>query len=466
MAETECDVAIIGAGTAGLAAERSARRAGARTILIDDRFAGTTCATVGCMPSKLLIAAAKAAHAVRRAATFGVHAGNVRVDGRAVMQRVRKMRDEFVSSTLRSIDELPEETRLRGRARFVDATTLDVGGTLVRAGAIVIAAGARPSVPDAFKLLDNVLTNETIFELQEPPSSLAVIGAGPLGLELVQAFARLGVDVEVFDKGGKVGALRDDAAERELRRILEREFPIRLGVSIDAERVADGSRISWSGSSNGTRTFSHVLVASGRPPNLQGLNLDATGLELDERGVPVFDRRTMQCGKEAVFLAGDVDADVPVLHEATAEGAIAGHNAASFPAVRASSRSIPLTVTFTDPPSAVIGSPAGEGTIAGEIDYANQGRARVEARDDGIVRLFADENGKLTGAAMVAPEADHMAHLIAWAIEKGMSAKELLDLPIYHPTYEEGLRNALRQICERAALAISPDRDEGQAPGA
>ncbi len=463
--DLECDVAIIGAGTAGLSAERSARRAGARTLLIDDRFAGTTCAMVGCMPSKLLIAASKAAHVTAGAAEFGIHAGPARIDGQAVMRRLRKYRDEFVSAALASIDEIPPEAKLRGTARFIDADLLDVDGRQIRSRAVVIATGSHSVLPETFRGLDHVLTNETVFELADLPSSLAVIGAGPLGLELAQAFCRLGVDVEVFDEGDTIAALKDEEVEKALRTILEREFPLRLGTKITAGQAPDGIELAWSGKSGGRKRFGHVLVAAGRPPSLERLELERTGVTRDGHGTPVYDRNTMQCGNAPIFMAGDCNGDVPVLHEASAEGAIAGHNAATWPRVRPSRRSTPLAITFTDPPSASIGSPAQNHSVIGETDFCDQGRAKVEGRNAGLVRLYADRGGRLTGAAMAAPEAEHLAHLVAWAIESRQTAMQLLELPIYHPTYEEGLRKALRQICDGIDVTFAADRDEGSAPG-
>jgi dihydrolipoamide dehydrogenase len=464
--DRSCDVAIIGAGTAGLSAERSARRAGAQTLLIDDRFAGTTCASVGCMPSKLLIAASKKAHAIAGAAEFGVHAGTVKIDGKAVMRRVRKLRDEFVASTLKSLDDIPDGVRLKGKAYFVEPGVVAAGNDRVAAKAIVIATGSRTAMPQPFEGLGNVLTNETVFELADLPVSLAVIGAGPLGLELAQAFARLGVDVEVFDEGNAIAALKDEAVANSLRHLLEAEFHLRLGTNVLASQVGNEIEISWSGASDGKRRFSHVLVAAGRPPNVEGLVLEKAGVELDDHGVPVFDRTTMQCGSSPIFLAGDCNRDAPVLHEASAEGAIAGHNAARFPAIKPSKRSTPLAITFTDPPSASIGEPANDESVVGKADFLDQGRAKVEGRNAGLVHLYADKGGKLTGAALAAPEAEHLAHLIAWAIENEQTAMQLLELPIYHPTFEEGLRTALRQICKRIDISFGADRDEGSAPGA
>jgi dihydrolipoamide dehydrogenase len=290
MSDLTCDVAIIGAGTAGLAAERAARKAGAKTLLIDDRFAGTTCASVGCMPSKLLIAAARAAFDARKASTFGIET-KTSVDGRAVMARVREERDRFVAETLKSIERIPDGICIRQRARFSDATALALDdGRKVSAKAIVIATGSRPNVPKPFeKLGDIVLTNETIFELESLPRSVAVVGAGPLGLELAQAMARLGVETTMFDQGEHIAALRDGEVAKILGSVLGKEFPIHLGVKLDVQNDGHGARLSWSGASSGAAFFERVLVAAGRPPALHDLNMAATGLETNEHGIPKFD---------------------------------------------------------------------------------------------------------------------------------------------------------------------------------
>jgi dihydrolipoamide dehydrogenase len=248
MTDLTCDVAVIGAGTAGLAAERAARKAGAKTLLIDDRFAGTTCASVGCMPSKLLIAAANAAHTSRRASVFGIKT-TTSIDGHSVLARVRSERDAFVAETLKSIEKIPAGTCVKQRARFLDRTTLALDdGRKVFAKAVVIATGSRPSMPKLFPGLgDIVLTNETIFELSSLPRSMAVVGAGPLGLELAQALARLGVETAVFDQGDHLAALRDAKVAKTLQAVLDREFPIHLSVKLEVQKDGSGARLSWSG---------------------------------------------------------------------------------------------------------------------------------------------------------------------------------------------------------------------------
>jgi pyruvate/2-oxoglutarate dehydrogenase complex dihydrolipoamide dehydrogenase (E3) component len=470
MDDFTCDVAIIGAGTAGLAAERSARANGATTLLIDETFGGTTCASVGCMPSKLLIAAADAAHAVRRAHVFGIDAAPT-IDGAAVMARVRKERDKFVAGVEDSIAKIPDEVRVKAHARFTGPTTLELDdGRAVRAKAVVIATGSSPAVPEMFDAVkDRVLTNETIFDLETLPASVGVIGAGPLGLELAQALVRLGVETMVFDQGDAVAALKDTHVADALHAILQHELPIKLAVETKAELDGDGVRLSWTGESSGERRFDYLLVATGRPPRLKGLGLETTGLELDDHGTPIYARETMQCGDAAIFLAGDADHDRPVLHEASSEGTIAGRNAASFPDVTVAERMVPFSIMFTEPAVAVIGvvpKDAAADIVVGTASYTDQGRAKVMACNAGLVRFYADaEDGRLTGATMAGPGVEHSAHLIAWAIQSGWTATETLALPFYHPTFEEGLKPALLAICHAVHAKPPPFRDDGFLPG-
>lgn len=465
--DLSCDVAIIGAGTAGLSAERSARRAGARTLIIDPDFSGTTCANVGCMPSKLLIAAAEAAHAVRQAPLFGI-AASAQISGHGVMQRLRRERDRFAQATREEIVKIPASSMLRGKARFADAKSLLIDdGTRVTAKAIVIATGSRPAMPDSFAALgDLALTNETLFELDTLPESLAVIGAGPLGLELAQAMARLGVKVTLLDEATQLAGLEDKAIASRLSDVLRREMAVVTGVKITAETSEGKARLRWTGRASGEGLFDRVLVATGRPPALTSLDLDQSGLSLDRHGVPLFDRDTLRCGDSAIFIAGDADADRPVLHEASAQGALAGYNAAHCPDVTPGKRNVPFSIMFTDPALATVGQVSGDDLVVGTADYGDQGRARIEAKAVGLAHLHADPaDGRLLGALLLCPGAEHLAHLLAWSIESGMTASALLKRPFYHPTLEEGLKPALRMICKTVGSEAPGDSDEGHPSG-
>lgn len=464
-----CDVAVIGAGTAGLAAERAARSAGASTLLIDPYYNGTTCATVGCMPSKLLIAASHAAHAARSTDMFGITVSNIEIDGKAVMRRVRDERDRFARLTREGVDKIPESVRLRARAKFVAPDRLELdNGRVVEARRIVIATGSAPFIPDQFAQLGKrVLTNESVFELADLPARLAVIGSGPIGLELAQAMARLGVDVTLFDQGRRLGGIRCDRVHAAVRKIIEDDLRLQMGVDLTASTTDDGICVGWSGDTSGQADFDFVLVATGRPPNLEGLNLPASGLELDDHGVPLHDRDTMRCGDSAIFLAGDVANDLPLLHEASHDGAIAGRNAAAFPVTIKADRFTAFSLTFTSPPVARIGQSEDDGVITGTADFSDQGRARVEGANQGVLTLYAAApDGRLIGADLCTPSSEHLAHMLTWAVQQGQTATQLLKMPFYHPTIEEGLKAALRTICAATPLALPDDQDRGIPSGA
>ena len=463
-----CDVAVIGAGTAGLAAERAARSNGASTLLIDPNFNGTTCATVGCMPSKLLIAASHAAHAARSSGQFGIKVRDIRIDGKAVMHRVRAERDRFVRLTQESMEKIPDGIRLHGLAKFLDAGTLSLDdGRKIEAGSIVIATGSLPSVPEAFAKLGNrILTNETIFDLEELPNSLAVIGSGAIGLELAQAMARLGVEVTLFDNGNRLGGVRCDKVHGALKTAIEHDLRLVFNVEPKPSAVDAGIRVEWSGDSSGDAIFDYALVATGRRPNLDSLNLAVTGLALDEHGVPEHDRETMQCGNSPIFLAGDAGHDLPLLHEASHDGAIAGRNAVAFPAAIKADRFTAFSITFTSPPVARIGKSEDDGVITGTAEFTDQGRARVEGVNEGVLTLYATApDGRLIGADLFTPASEHLAHIIAWAVQNGHTATQLLGMPFYHPTIEEGLKSALRTICSATPLALPTDQDRGTPSG-
>ncbi len=463
MADWECDVAVIGAGTAGLAAERRARKAGARTLLIDDGFAGSTCAVSGCMPSKLLIAAADTAWSTHEAHKFGVRA-TAEIEGPAVMARLRKERDRFVASVQDTINDIPKERRISSRARFVAPRCLALAdGTRIEAKAVVIATGAAPVVPEAFAdLQDLLLTNQSLFELEDLPNSMAVIGAGPLGLEMAQALARLGVEIEVFDKGDGLAGLGVPAVSDKLRERLSKEFPLHLGVSPSVTRGDKGVSVSFDGE---TRHFERLLVAAGRKPELDALNLEAAEIALDDHGTPVFSPQTLQCGAAPVFIAGDANHDRPFLHEAAHEGVIAGMNAAAYPQEgEAHARHVPLAITFTRPETASVGEipdAEAEDIASADASFDNQGRSTMEGREGGLCRLFARRSdGRLTGASLYAPSCEHLAHLLAWAIASGLKVSDLLDMPYYHPTFEEGIKPALRELCSATRQAHDQSREE------
>ena len=463
MNRIETDVAVIGAGTAGLAAYRAAKSAGKRALLIESAVYGTTCARVGCMPSKLLIAPAEAAHSVDRFAAFGLAIdGPLVVDGRAVMARVKRERDRFVGFVLKGVAEMPDSDKLLGRATFVDDHTLAIaGGQTVKANAIVIATGSFPSCPPTWKALgDRLITNDGIFEFDDLPKSVAVFGPGVIGLELGQALHRLGVRVKIFGRGGGVGPLADPAILSEARRLFGAELYLDTNAHAEVSRDGDEVIVAYKDldGSDGVERFDYLLAATGRTPNVRNLGIEHTSLELNAHAVPLFDRHTLQCGSSAIFIAGDVNNDVPVLHEAADEGRIAGHNAAQFPKVSRGLRRAMLGVVFTDPQIAVIGGGFRAAQhlphVVGEVSFEDQGRARVMLRNQGLLHLYAEiGTGRFLGAEMLGPDAEHIGHLLAWALQMKCTVAQMLEMPFYHPVVEEGLRTGLRDTQSKLAAA-------------
>ena len=461
MREVDCDVAVIGAGTAGIAAHRAALEAGVRSVLIEQGPGGTTCARVGCMPSKLLIAAAAAAHDARDAGSFGIRVEGVRVDGRAVLKRVRGFRDRFVGAVFESLEKFPEESRISGRAAFADADRLCIDDhTRLRFKTAVLATGSSPIVPDPLDAVQSrVLTTDTVFEIKDLPASIAVLGGGPVGLELAQSFARLGVRTSLFDPSAKLGGLSDPDLCRAARDVFQDELDLHLGAKVVASEPAeDGAELRWSyqDGREGSGTFERVLAAAGRPPNLRGLRLDAAGVRLDDTGSPVFDPCSLACEGAPLFIAGDANGERAVLHEASRQGRIAGRNAAALARGGKGERPerwVNLAMVFTHPQIALVGQAydadaAGDWLIGG-MSFCDQGRAQVMARDQGGVRLYAERSGRLIGAQMIGPDVEHLGHLLAYAIQDGHTAASLKDRPIYHPTLEEGLETALSEIARQ-----------------
>ena len=458
------DVAIIGAGSAGMNAFRAASAHTDKVVLIEGGEFGTTCARVGCMPSKLLIAAADSAHAVAEAPRFGVVLGKTTIDGTAVMNRVRSERDRFVGFVVDDMMNLPEEQRIRGHARFLDDHRIQIDdASVIDAKRIVIATGSRPGYPQSFAALGNrLVVNDDVFAWTTLPRSVAVFGPGVVGLELGQALSRLGVETFVFGRGGGIGPFTDPLVMDAAQRALSEDFYLDPDATITHMQPVDaGVRIEFIDLDGNRRAkiVDYVLAATGRIPNVEDLALERTTLTLDTRGVPDFDPATLQAGKSQIFIAGDVNNDRPLLHEASDEGWIAGDNAGRYPDVRAGLRRSPLGIVFTDPQMAMIGQrhrelPDGN-TAIGCVSFEQQGRSRVMHRNKGLLRVYAEQGtGLFLGAEMIAPRAEHLGHLLAWAHQSGLTIDQMLDMPFYHPVVEEGLRTALRNA--RANLQAAP----------
>jgi dihydrolipoamide dehydrogenase len=448
--EQKVDVAIIGAGSAGLYAYAQVRRRTDSYVLIDGGELGTTCARVGCMPSKALIQVAEDFH---RRALFdreGIVLGDgMHINDEDVLEHVQGLRDIFVDKVLSTTTDDMDEEFIGANARFLEPGLLEVDGRRIRASRVVIATGSAPIVPDAWRAFgDRVLTTDEIFELEHLPKSLAVIGLGVIGLELGQAFNRLGVEVTGIDQLQSIGNIDDPEVSQLAVQLIGKEMPLWLGQPAAIEEAGDG-RLKVSAGENSV-VVDKVLVAIGRRPNLAGLDPEKAGIVLNEAGVPDYNPNTMQVGDLPVFIAGDVNLDRQLLHEAADEGRIAGINAVADAPV-AFRRKTPLVITFCDPNIVMVGARYRDldldNTLIGSVALGMLGRALIMGRNKGMLRLYADKaSGRLLGASILAPHGEHLGHLLNWCIEQRLTILQMLRMPFYHPVLEEAIQPILREL--------------------
>ncbi|MDZ7803049.1 dihydrolipoyl dehydrogenase [Thiohalophilus sp.] len=437
---------ILGAGTAGLVAWKEASRHTDQLLLIDPGPLGTTCARVGCMPSKVLLQVAREFHTGRRLAERGLTRDTPPVpDGAAVMQYVRRLRDRFTRGPINLVEKLGERY-IEGQPRFIAPDTLEVDGRQLSADTIIVATGTRPVAPEPWQALgERLITSDTIFDLETLPKRLAVVGLGAIGTELGQALAWLGVEVHAFGRDDRVAGLDDEPVNQTAFEALGQSMTLHTGHDVEVEATNSGVLLSFG---EQQYEFDALLAAVGRRPNIEDLNLDALGLPLQDNGLPAIDPQRLRAGDTPVYFAGDVNGIRPLMHEAADEGRIAVYHAL-HPDTECLQRRTALGIVFTEPQIAQVGVGFDElpdDALIGEADFSDQGRALILAQDHGLLRVYADANGQLLGAQMAIPGAEHLAHELAWLIQQNLDVETALQLPYYHPVLEEGLRSALQGI--------------------
>lgn len=452
MTERKVDVAIIGSGTAGLNAMGRVKRSGKSFVLINGGEPGTTCARVGCMPSKVLIQVAEDFHRRGVYDRMGIEDHeSMQLNIQGSLDYVRDLRDNFVDRVLsNSTDHLSAADFLEHYARFVEPDLLELdNGEFIRADSFVIATGSTPIVPEAWKVYgDRIITTDEFFELENLPESIAVIGLGVIGLELGQSLSRMGVNTVGIDMVDHIGGITDPEVNKAAIEIINKEFPLWLGQAAQIEEEPDG-RLKVSAGEN-TIVVDRILASMGRRPNLDKLGLENIGVEMDQRGIPVYNPNTMQIGDLPLFIAGDVNGERPILHEAGDEGKIAGFNAA-HDEVKSFKRKTPLAIVFSDPNIVSVGQRFSdldpETTAVGEMKIAPVGRALIMAKNRGVIRVYADKaSGLLLGAEMIAPKGENLGHLLAWCLQMEMTVGQMLQMPFYHPVIEEALQAALNNL--------------------
>lgn len=447
------DVAIIGAGTGGMYALREVRRSKKSFVLIDSGPLGTTCARVGCMPSKVALHIAEFWNAQKEFPRYGISgAEHLRLDGAVAWQALREQRDKFASGAAGNATQGAGEHLIMGRARFLEPTLLavetDSGTQQISAKSVIIAAGSRPIMPGFLQpFAEHCITTDDFFEMQELPKSIGILGLGAIGLEMGLALARLGVAVHGADMAQTVGGITDPEVSEIALAEFAKEMKLYLGAPAELAEAKQGVLLK---AGDTQVQVDKVLVALGRRPNTDQLNLAEAGFELDERGQPLFNPNTLQVGDHPVYIVGDINGYRPLMHEAADEGAMAGYNATQSTHV-AFKRKTPLAIAFTNPDVISVGARFDElnqddiliGTASGQAN----GRTRVITDREGVLRLYADKNtGQLLGASMVGVRGEHVAQLLALAIERKETAHSLLQMPYYHPVVEEIIQSALQDI--------------------
>lgn len=444
------DVVILGAGSAGLRALAEVRKVTENFLVVDPGPHGTTCARIGCMPSKALIQVAHDFHRRKRFAEQGILGGeSLRVDSPSVLRHVRTLRDRFVKSAIEPLQAIGDRL-IEAKGRFIEPTLLKIGTRNVRTKTTIIATGASPFFPKEWREFEKqILTSDHLFELESFPNSFAVVGTGSIGIEIGQALSRLGVQVTCFSSDEKIGILTDPVLNTLAAKIFGKEFALHLGKKAEVVRSKKPEFLRVK-SDRKEVEVAKVLASMGRLPNLD-LGLENLKIPFRANGIPEYNRETLQVGALPIFIAGDVNADAPILHEATDEGRIAGKNAvAATP--QAYQRFIPLGIVFTDPNIVRIGKSFSElsGTFPiGESEF-RYGRAIILSAE-GKIRLYADpESRVIVGCEMIGPACEHLAHLVAIFISEKYTAAEALKLPFYHPTLEETLKEALIDLKEKS----------------
>ena len=454
------DLVVIGAGTAGLvvAAGAAGLDLGLKVALVEKSLMGGDCLNVGCVPSKCIIRSSRVVADMRGAAPLGIQSPeSINVDFAAVMDRMRQIRADISHhDSVERFSNLGIDVFL-GEARFVDGATVQVGEHRLPFKKAVIATGARahrPSVPGLAEA--GFLTNETVFSLTERPGRLAVVGGGPIGCELAQAFQRLGSEVTLLHNHGHLLNREEaDAAEIVQQQLIKEQLNLVLDAELErVETTATGKRLHYrqqGSSAPQTVTVDEILVGAGRVPNVDGLSLEAVGVEYDHRrGVVVNDH--LQTTNPSIFAAGDICMDWKFTHAADAAARIVIKNALFSPFGLGRSKLSSLVmpwVTYTDPEIAHVGLYAHEAKQQGietntiEIPFSTVDRALADGEGEGFLKILHKKGSdKILGATIVARHAGEMISEITTVMVTGQGLSALAGVIHPYPTQAEAIKKA------------------------
>lgn len=438
--ELRCDLAVVGGGSGGLSVAAGAAQLGLKVVLFERAAMGGDCLNAGCVPSKSLIAVARAAQGARDAARFGVRLPEPEIDFAAVTAHVRGVIAAIAPHDSVERFESLGVTVVREHAAFTDGRTLESESVRVRADRVVLATGSRPKTPDIPGLADTPhLTNETVWDLQSLPEHLLVLGAGPIGLELGQAFRRLGSRVTVVEAGRALGREDADLAAVVTDALRREGVDLREHTAVQAIG-ADGGGVTVRLAGDEILTGSHLLVAAGRAPTVNGLNLEAAGIAYDEQGVKT-DRR-LRTTNRRVFAIGDVAGRGAFTHQAGAHASLFVRHALFAQPVDAGRLVVPRA-TYTEPELAAVGLTEAEALKRdGAVrvlttPFVENDRARAEGAPAGFGKVILSGRGKVLGAAIVGEGAGDL--ILPWTLALGRAVKPsaLASVVAPYPTRSE-----------------------------
>ena len=445
MQPKEYDLIGIGGGTAGLVSTAGAAYLGVSAALVEKSALGGDCLWTGCVPSKALIASARLAHAMRHADELGLESASPAHAFSSVMARMREARGV--------IEHHDDPQRFRdmgvtvefGSARFVASDTIEVEGVgRLKSKRIVIATGALPVAPPILGLAEaGYLDHHTIFEVDELTSSVAVLGAGPIGIEMAQLFARLGSSVTVIEAEPRILPRDDAELASQLQSILEVEgIEFRLGTRAERIDVDGGSKIVTT-DAGGPLVVSEIFVATGRKPAIDGLDLDRAGVETRDGGVVVDDR--LRTSNRGIWAAGDVTGGMQFTHVADYMAKTVLRNALIPGSARVNYDTVP-TVTYTDPELAHVGLSHEEAQARGgdtfTYPFDDLDRAIVDGETHGLVKITADKKGRILAASVLGSHAGDLLLPLVLAKKNGLTLNDIADTIFPYPTMAEGVLRA------------------------
>lgn len=446
MTRIEADICVIGAGAGGLSVAAGAAMLGARTVLVEKGEMGGDCLNTGCVPSKSLIHAARVAEIMRRGPALGIHAGPVTVDYGAVHRHIHDVIAQIAPQDSVERFEGLGVTVIKAHARFTGPRSLQAGEAEIRARRFVIATGARPVVPKIPGLADlPYLTHETIFDLTELPRHLLILGGGPVGLELAQAFRRLGAAVTMVALAYLPDADRE-AADLMLARLCAEGIRMVTGTVHEAAQIGDEIRLVTADGT--TVSGSHLLLAAGRAPDLDGLGLEAAGVVHDHGGIRT-DRR-LRTSNRRIYAVGDVTGHAQLTHMAGYHAGVVIQNALFRLPARVSTQT-PPAVIFTDPELAQVGLTEDAARAAGQspevirLPYAENDRARTDAAAEGFIKLVMGKRGRVLGVSIWGAQAGELIHPWALVVSGRLKLSALASYIAPYPTLGEISKRAAGQ---------------------